>query len=150
VLHNLAVDIRDYQKAVCKLIYELAYLWLGDDYLDDPIALLLRNIILRGVEEKIRGQIQIGQVSPFDKLWTDEPNAHIAFAQRVGPGISILVRIFDVMSGGVVITNSPERYPNFVDGRFFCCDPQTSETRNTTFPEELLRITRVRRNSGSA
>ena len=56
-----------------------------------------------------------------------------------------MVRIFDLMSGGVVVTNTPEQYPSFAEGTFFCCDPQTGDTRNTTFPEELLRITRAAR-----
>ena len=73
VLHKLAVDLRDYQRAVCKIIYELAYLWLGDAYLDDPIALQLRNTILNGVEEKFAAKSKLtalphltsyGQTSP--------------------------------------------------------------------------------------
>jgi hypothetical protein len=141
VLHKVAVDLRDYQRAICKIVYELAWFWLGEDYLDDPVAVFLRNTILKGIEEKdIRGQIQIGKLPPFNEMWTGEPNAHIAFVKKAGPGISIMVRVFDVMSAGIVVTNSPERYPNLTQGDFFCCDPQTSERRNTTFPEELLRV----------
>ena len=51
------IDVRDYQRAICKIVYELAFLWLGDAYLDDPVAKKLRKVILAGTEEYIRGQI---------------------------------------------------------------------------------------------
>lgn len=60
VIHKLAFDLWHYQRAICKIIYELAWHWLGDAYLDDPIAHKLRNVILHATEEEIRGQIQLG------------------------------------------------------------------------------------------
>jgi hypothetical protein len=141
VLHNPSFDLILYRKAIYKIVYELAWLWLGDEYLDDPIASKLRSVILRdGGEEQLRGQIRIGEFAPFDKLWKDEPNAHIGFANQVGPRIAISVRIFDMMYGSIGVTEDPSRYPNFPDAMFFCCDPQTGETRSTTLTQELMRM----------
>ena len=39
------IDVHDYRRAVIKIAYELAHRWLGDAYLQDPSAKLLRDII---------------------------------------------------------------------------------------------------------
>jgi hypothetical protein len=141
VLYNPSFDLILYRKAIYKIVYELAWLWLGDEYLDDPIASKLRSVILRdGGEEQLRGQILIGEFAPFDKLWKDEPNAHIGFADQVGPRIAISVRIFDMMYGVIGVTEESSRYQNVPDGMFFCCDPQTGKTRSTTLAQELMRM----------
>jgi hypothetical protein len=145
VLHTLAVDVWHYQRAICKIVYELAWLWLGDSYLDDPTAIKLRNVILQGTEENVRGQIRIGcNTPPFDKLWVDEPMSHIGLCMAAGPMISIGVRVFDVMCGMVTVTEIPDRYPDFVSGEFCCCDPQTGTSRDSSLPRELHRLIQSR------
>ena len=59
VRYDVKVDIFHYQRAVCKIIYELACIWLGDSYLDDPVAQQFRDIVLLGKEEAIAGRIQL-------------------------------------------------------------------------------------------
>jgi hypothetical protein len=142
VRHDVNVDLIDYQKAILKIAYELAWLWLGDSYLDDPIANKLRRAILKKSDEQIIGTIQIGLTAPFDTMWIDEPNAILAFGQVCRDGLAISIRIFDVLCGFVVISEEFSRYPQFHQGRFFCCNPQTKATRDSTFPEEVMRIVR--------
>jgi hypothetical protein len=113
VRHDLKVDLVDYQNAILKIAYEFAWLWLGDTYLDDPIAVKLRRKILGNADEQLRGVIQIGTTAPFDKLWTDEPNALLALGQVCGAGVAISVRIFDVLCGLVVVSDECVRYPEF-------------------------------------
>ena len=145
VRHDLKVDLVEYHKAILKIAYEFAWLWLGDTYLDDPVAVKLRRKILENADEQIRGVIQIGTTAPFNKMWTDEPNALLALGQVSEVGVAVSVRIFDVLCGLVVVSDEFARYPGFREGRFFCCDPQTKETRNTTLPEEVVRIIRSKR-----
>jgi HNH endonuclease len=140
VLYNSSFDLILYRKTIYKIVYELAWLWLGDEYLDDPIASKLRSVILQGGgEEELRGQILIGEFAPFDTLWKDEPYAHVAFAKQAWPWIAISVRIFDMICGSIAVTEDPSRYPNFTEG-FFCCQPQTGENRRTTLAQELARM----------
>jgi hypothetical protein len=145
VRHDLKVDLIEYHNGILKIAYEFAWLWLGDAYLDDPIAVKLRQKILENADEQIRGIIQIGTTSPFDKMWTDEPNALLALGQVSEVGVAISVRIFDVLCGLVVVSDESARYPGFREGRFFCCDPQTKETRDTTLSDEVVRIVRSKR-----
>jgi hypothetical protein len=143
VRHDLKVDLIDYQNAILKIAYEFAWLWLGEVYLDDPVAIKLRRKILENTDEQIRGLIQIGADAPFDKMWTNEPNALLALGQTSNVGIRISVRIFDVLCGWVFVSDDPARYPGFTEGRFFCCDPQTGETRDTALSAEVFRVTRT-------
>jgi hypothetical protein len=61
-----------YRRGIFKIAYELAFLWLGESYLDDPMAAKLRSAVLEGVEPEslgIRGTIQIGcEVEPL-RFW---------------------------------------------------------------------------------
>ena len=104
VRHELEVDLVDYHSAILKIAYEFAWLWLGDRYLEDPGAIKLRRKIRGKADEQIRGTIQIGTTAPFDKMWTDEPNALIALGQKSDIGIVISVRIFDVLCGLVSVS----------------------------------------------
>jgi hypothetical protein len=61
VLHKPVVNLSNYQRGISKIIYELAWLWLGDDYLADPAAEQLRNVILRGSEERIKPTIVLSR-----------------------------------------------------------------------------------------
>jgi hypothetical protein len=144
VRHDLNADVIDYHKAILKITYELAWLWLGETYLDDPVAIRLRRKILENSDEEIHSFIQIGTLAPFDKMWADEPDALLALGQTSGGAIVISVRIFDVLSGYAVVSYESARYPSLIEGRFFCCDPQTRKTRDTTLSEEVSRIVRLR------
>jgi hypothetical protein len=143
VLHSFSLDSVRYQRAILKIVYELAWLWLGDAYLDDPIALDIRNTVIDGSEGKLTGQIRLGEIATFG-LWKDEPHAHIGLlvAAEAGAeaGISIAVRVFDSMCGRFKVSESPKRYSASAEGRFFCCDPQTGKTRNTTLSQEKVRL----------
>jgi hypothetical protein len=70
VRHDLKVDLVKYHNAILKIAYEFAWLWLGDAYLEDPVAVKLRRKILENADEQIGGVIQIGTTVPFDTMWT--------------------------------------------------------------------------------
>ena len=148
IMHKMKIDTADYKRAIAKIIYEIAWLWLGELYLDDPAAARLRLYILSGVEdENIRGKIDIGSdIPPFNYLWKNESNAHIAASVPSESIICIAVRVFDAMSGMLSVTDAPDRYPAFSTGRFFCCDPQTGSVRDTSLPDEVLRLSRLAQN----
>jgi hypothetical protein len=148
VRHDLKVDLVSYHNAMLKIAYELAWLWLGDGFLDDPGAVKLRQKILENADEQIRGVIQIGMTGPFEKMWTDEPNVLIALGQKSEQGIVVSVRIFDVLCGLIAVSDQPARYPDFREDRFFWCDPQTKQTRDSSLPEEVVRIVRSMRARG--
>jgi hypothetical protein len=147
VLYNLKVDTFHYQRAVCKIVYELACIWLGDNYLDDPTAKQLRNVILKGDEESISGRIQLDGNLPPLHLWQDEPKAHVAFGQRQGDNFVIAVRIFDAISAVLIATKKASIYPISAEGRFLLIDLVGPNSRKGTFAAELLRIVQKSRST---
>jgi len=140
VKFGLEVDIWNYHRAVFKIAYELAWLWLGDEYLDDPVAEQLRNMILKDARDGIKGKVQFGADMAPLAPWKGEPNVHIGFCSRVGHTICISVRIFDSICGAVSVSEAADSYPAAGEGGFVLIDPQTGVSRNTTLADELLRI----------
>lgn len=143
---NFDGDLRDYKRAVCKIAYELAWLWLGDEYLDDPVAVKLRDAILKGDGEDIRGRIELDANQMPLVLWKGEGSAHIALAISVGPHLSVSLRIFDSISGAIVVSESADKYRQagrpIEEGLFVVNDPQTGRLHKGTMMDELMRMTR--------
>jgi hypothetical protein len=146
VVYSSKIDTFHYQRAICKISYELACLWLGDTYLNDPAAQPIRDFILKGEEGQIPGRIQLGGNMPPLSLWQNEPKAHVALAMQQSDSIAIGVRVFDAVSGVVIVTNDARSYPDLKDGRFLLMDLIGNASRNSTFTDEALRITRRSRN----
>jgi hypothetical protein len=144
VLYFGEIDIFHYQRAICKIAYELACIWIGDEYIDDPVAKPLRDFILKGTEGKVSKAIRpdggLGSMS----LWQSEPQAHIGLAVQEGNDIVVWVRIFDTMSGAVLVTNRAAAYPSLTDGRFLLIDLHGNESRSSTLTDEHLRGRRSR------
>lgn len=84
VVYAVKVDAFHFQRAVCKISYELACIWLGDAYLNDPAAEPIRKFILTGEEAEIPGKIQLGGNMPPLSLWQKEPKAHVGLALQQG------------------------------------------------------------------
>jgi hypothetical protein len=122
----------------------LACLWLGDAYLDDPVAQMLRNVILSGTEEKIVDQILFDGAVPCLSLWKGEPKAHIAFGRQQDEAFMIAVRIFDVASGVLCVTNTASKYPSITDGRFLLIDLTGGSSRSSSLNDEVIRMTKRR------
>jgi hypothetical protein len=61
--HQIKVDMAEFRKGLLKIAYELAFIWLGDSYLDDPMAAKLRDVVLSRSDEqtaRLRGTIVFG------------------------------------------------------------------------------------------
>lgn len=141
IIHTVPpIDMTKFRRGVAKIVYELACLWLGDSYLDDPIGAKLRDYVLSDSRDDIRGLIELGLVSPLDTLWTTDAHAHIAFMSGDGQSICLGIRLFDAISGVLVLTDEPSRYPQAGEGLFVHCDPITGEKREASLSHELGRI----------
>jgi hypothetical protein len=145
VVYSAEMDIFHYQRAICKIAYELACIWIGDGYLDDPVAQSLREFILEGNEVAIPGAIQLNGTTPPLNLWQSEPKAHIAVGLRQNGNVAIGVRVFDCMSGVVFVTSGERAYPDLKDGRFLLMDLIGNASRSSTLDEEIIRISRLSR-----
>jgi hypothetical protein len=72
--HEIKINMGEFRKGLLKIAYELAFLWLGEDYLDDPMAARLRDVILSRSDEKtanIRGGIEGSDIEAI-RLWAQD------------------------------------------------------------------------------
>jgi hypothetical protein len=145
---DLAIDLKEYQRAILKIAYELACTWLGPAYLNDPAGEALRNCIRHAapdsdwaVAHPIRGRVEMTGGKLTFPFWTSEQFSHIAF---IAPGIGELtcyVRIFQTFEGLVQVSGSGTQYSGFL-GRFISVDPRTGVRRESSFSEELDRLSK--------
>lgn len=145
VTYAVQMDSWEYQRGVCKIIYELAWLWLGDGYLGDPIAEKLRAFILSGDDQMIAGRICMNTVELPLSLWNGERKAHVAMGIQASDVFLVGVRVFDLVSGVVGVTNNVSKYLRVPGGRFQLFDLSGGQSRNSTFEEEVFRTLEQRR-----
>jgi hypothetical protein len=95
--------------AMLKIAYELAFLWLGDAYLADPIAAELRAAILDpdlASTDHIPGYI--GEAAPCSAFnhWTPHEAHHLAFGQVVTGNFVLSVRVFDIYAAVIAVSKN--------------------------------------------
>jgi hypothetical protein len=144
-------DMLTYQRGMLKIAYELAWLWLGDEWLHDAAAVRLRNAIFEPNRDftayKVRGTVLPGaDLAPL-LLWQMETDCHIGHAMRIADGnqISVGVRVFSAVSAVIHATDEGWRYPDFGAGnslgQFIALDPAERRIlRHTTLSEEIQRL----------
>jgi hypothetical protein len=108
--YKLNFDMNGYNLAILKIIYELAYYWLHEKYLNDTIAERLRTAIINGCIEdsQLNGKISIGKaILPQLKL---NKQSLSALAVVDGNRINIFVKIFDIFEGAITVTQNAAKY----------------------------------------
>jgi hypothetical protein len=148
-----AINIEPCQRGLLKIAYELAFQWLGEDYLYDDMAARLRETIMgRAALESTRMQQYTGSEHPPFRFWAGDNNAHIAYTSVQEDDVIVNLRIFDVLSAAVVVSEGRSRY---VQGpldaahvRFMHLDPMLKTKRESSLIDESGRIARAMLKSG--
>ncbi|MEH2056079.1 MAG: HNH endonuclease [Nostoc sp.] len=121
---QLKIDTIFYKRAIIKIAYELAYYWLGSDYLNDNMGELLRLIIYQDFQKErwhnksIDFNIDLyGEKSWFPYLYDDhyKNNIHVGSLLKVNNYLRCYIKIFDIFQGVITISNDASLYPNFVN-----------------------------------
>jgi hypothetical protein len=144
---QLSMSFAYLQHALFKIAYELAFLWLGESYLDDPRAAELRAAIgdkdLTSTD-KLGGWAGDAANCPAFNMWLPNGVNHLAFAHVSKSDIAIAVRIFDAHAAIVVVTHDAARYLRDQDGpnkiRFLAINSVSGAHHNVPFMDEVLRI----------
>lgn len=149
VQRTLSVSFAYLRHAMIKIAYELAFLWLGEVYLTDPLAIELRVAICDpdiASTDKVACNVgEAGSCEVFNKFWLPHDEHHLAYATVLaGKEVLICVRIFDIYAAAVVVSRDPRRYVgNIADQaklRFLAIDSVSGRTINTPFDQESHRI----------
>lgn len=147
-LHTeLKVDIINYHRSMIKIAYELAYHWLGDTYLDDPTAKLLRLLIRDDREweseiespKLLRAKIDLVDPNGLTKLYGIEPPDHIGVMFGIDNTLVVYIRIFNMFEATILV--SEDDYEITMDSaRFIRISPTTGKRIESGLIEELNRL----------
>lgn len=132
--------------ALAKIAYELAFLWLGERYLDDPSAVVLRAAICDPSSNSIDGLpawFGDAEVCEVLQFWSADKNHHLAYAFPSESRIALVVRVFDIHAAAVWVTQDAARYLSEPDAgskvRFLAIDAVSGQMRDTPFMDEVAR-----------
>ena len=143
IRHSFQVSLDSFVPGIAKIAYELAFLWFGEPYLDDPDAGDLRTAIL--ANDLAAAPVEVN-MDPWPTLcfWKDEPTSHLAHAVVSGARLYITVRIFDVLAIALVVSRSASAYvsndPDDIRLRFLALDPVGKAIRDTSLCAEEARL----------
>jgi len=134
--------------AMFKIAYELAFLWLGENFIDDPLAIEMRTAICEpdiASTNNLAGWVgDAPECIPFTKFWTPNKAHHLAYANVVANQICIAVRIFDIYAACVTVSREANRYlrvpDDFTKLRFLAIDPVAEKMIDTAFADESHRM----------
>jgi hypothetical protein len=154
VIFELTCDFAYVRHAMIKIAYELAFLWLGESYLDDPSAAELREAICSSdLTSTDRLSAFVGDAEGCDvfTFWPSSKTQHLAYAFPCGTGeLAVAVRVFDCHAAVVSVTKDAARYLVGAGAqeklRFLTIDAVTGRKENVPlFGELLAYATRVTR-----
>jgi hypothetical protein len=142
VLVQHAVDISDSRRGIFKIAYELSLRWLGAAYIDDPVAKILREVALGKQQPEATNVVHHNILwgSDLNELafWNDEKDCHVAFSQTSGSRVLMVLKIFDLFSAWIVVSEAAKLYAN--EARFIHINPVSGARRETTFSDEIQRM----------
>lgn len=154
VVKNIRVDLTGYMKCLVKIAYELAFCWLGEGYLDDPIATKTKKYLLGIMNSKditqptlpMKGTISFDVIDPL-KGWATNKNLHIAYATECQGKIVICFKVFDIFYSALVVSDSANEYltTGMADPklRFLALDPVAGAIAETSLMEEFGRMASI-------
>ncbi len=148
IAHKLTVDLESFRRPILKIAYELAYHWLGTEYLQDPVAKILRDCVMdkkfnnEWSKYKIRGEINLVQTcnAGFD-FWNTkhDQNSHVAVLLQSKSYVCCKIRIFNIFFGNICISENLAAYNNFRP-RFLIINPETKTERESSLSKEVQRL----------
>ncbi len=144
VTHEFATPFL--RHALFKIAYELAFIWLGEGYLEDRASTELREAIVSSDETStdwLPGAISF-QADGISQLWHANEAHHLAYASIQENQVIIYLRIFDILSAAISVSNHAEmHFGNASDRsklRFLVIDTVGKTSIDSEFDLEMLRI----------
>jgi len=139
------------RQAMLKIVYELAFMWLGEAYLCDPQAALIRDAILDPTTDKAKDIPGMAGLIPENNsafsIWESHPTHHLAYGMPIGEQVAIAIRVFDLLEAVIPVTDHAEKYISNMtiqkELRFLVMDATSVAKYESSFLEETARIGRL-------
>jgi hypothetical protein len=157
VLFELNFSFAYLRHAMIKIAYELAFLWLGESYLDDQSAADLRAAIREpNPASTDHLDAYVGDADACDafKPWSADKTHHLAYSTVPGDhGIAIAVRVFDIYAAVVSVTKDAARYLAGSDARtklrFLSIEPVSGDSQYAFHGRDALSTATIEGTSAS-
>jgi hypothetical protein len=155
---NVNASFAYLRHAMFKIAYELGFLWLGETYLDDPLAVELRTAICKSdiaSTDGLPGYIgEASECEAFSKTWITHQAHHLAYSHVAANHVMIAVRIFDLYAACVPVSREATRYfggptADLTELRFLALDAVSGAKIETTLAEETHRMVTMMLASGT-
>lgn len=147
IILNRKINFSLLRHSVLKIAYELAFMWLGEAYLDDPQAAFIRDGLMKPTPnstDAIGGGIKFAPEESMFRAWEKHPTHHRAYGIVMGRQINIAVQIFDIVEGIFPVTHHAKNYvPDMMminRLRFLVLDATTNARFESSFIKEAGRI----------
>jgi hypothetical protein len=147
---QIKIDLLQYQRALWKIAYEMACTWLGESYMDDEQAIIIRKAMLDESLEvdfynkhKISGTVQF--VAGSQKIfpwWFDGSKSHLCVMKINGDAVIIYIRIFEIIECVVVVSNTQKNYADAKE-MFLSINPQHGVVRECLLSAEFTRLSKT-------
>jgi hypothetical protein len=115
--HSLPLmDEFKYRHALLKIVFEMAWYWIGDPWLTDPVARVMRRVLRSEPRAQlpIHGTMTLGNDPPFiTQLTTDiklGAYEHVAMLIVAHGRAAVMVSVFNAFSGVVEVTTSAHKF----------------------------------------
>jgi len=145
IRYQYQINLEAYKIAIVKIAYEMACYWLGNDYLDEPLAEILRKCLRNSTpnnggigDHPVTAVIGLSGSYGLFPLWQDIPDCHITLLKELDGALWCGVRVFSVFEGYVQISNDVSRHRDHE--RFMVIDPVTGRFREEALQVELARL----------
>lgn len=140
---KMSLDMNSYRKAIIKIIYEMTYYWLGERYLNDAMAIKIRDYILSDKLEVdgLYGDVDlVGNKKDGLSILADS-DSHIAVLKKDGNRLACYVNIFNNFYGCLIVTEQAELYPDIEDS-FLVNDVKGKEIRESSLIDAIVKISK--------
>lgn len=139
---QIAVNFAAPRPGFVKIAYELAHRWLGESYLDDPTAPLLREVVLGKAGEE--NGVQMSELFAPDEgpfaLWPADTVKHLAISAADGQTIAIAIKVFETCAAVVVSRDGGRHRFAQEDMRFLQLDPVRRTHQETTLSDQTRKL----------
>lgn len=117
---SLEFDINKFRKALLKIVYEMAYYWIGEEYLLDPMAGKIREYILSdNIEvENLYGFADIVDKKEGSRINISQEDCHIAILTIKDNYVNCYINIFNDFEAKFCVSKNSLQYPNLEEMYF--------------------------------
>ncbi len=135
------ISIFRFKLGMLKIAYEIAYKWLGEIYLNDPIAKIIREFLLQEDIEledfnklEIKGFIDFSSMKKLENvvIGLDNPNYIYVSLMPIDDFIFCEIKIFDIFYGSFEISKE-NHGKNQSDGIIYTFDPENRQSSELNY-----------------